>query len=201
MTNGPPKPDDPITAAAVRAWCELDRRRAAWPGDTEIIDASTSLRALVVERARARATDPTEDELFDACAVLGRRIARAGGSVTLAAWTIDHAGEVLGTAGAEWLRPAAAAVAEGYVAEALEGARHDALAAWDFPGCIVPLGGAAIAIAASLPSDDAEAVAGWAARIAQAAAVRGVRKAFVAGAHSAAIVEALAIAGIRTVVT
>jgi hypothetical protein len=201
MTTDPSRPDDPATTAAVRAWCELDRRRAAWPSDSEVIDGSMALRALVVERANARATDPTEDELFDACAILGRRIAHARGSVTLAAWTVDHAGEVLGTAGAEWVRPAAAAVAEGYVAEALEGARHDALAAWEFPGCVVPLGGDAIAIAASLPSDDPEAVGEWAARVAQAAAVRGVRKAFVAGARSAALVEALAIAGIQTIVT
>jgi hypothetical protein len=201
MTTGSSEPDDPETARAVRAWCDLDRRRAAWPDDMEVIDASTSLRALVVERARARTADPTEDEVFDACAVLGRRIARARGSVTLAAWTVDHAGEVLGTPGAEWVRPAAAAVAEGYVAESLERTRHDALAAWEFPACVVPLGGAAIAIAASLPSDDPEAIVEWAARIAQAAAVRGVRKAFVAGARSAAVVEALAIAGIQTIVT
>ena len=50
------------------------------------------------------------------------------------------------------------------------------------------------------PDDDAEAVADWAARVARAAAVRGVRKAFVAGPQTGAIVEALLLAGIEPVV-
>jgi hypothetical protein len=185
----------------VKAWCDLDRSRAAWPSDHEVIGASASIRALVIERARARATDPTEDELFDACAILGRRIAEARGSVTLAAWTADHAGEALGVAAAEWVRPAGAAVAEGYVAETLDAAHRAAQDAWEFPRCVVSVGPNAVAIAAGYPSDDTEAVAEWAARVTRAAAVRGVRKAFVAGPHTGAIVEALLLAGIEPVAT
>jgi hypothetical protein len=183
----------------VTAWCELDQAHAAWPGDREVIESFASLRALVVERALARAGDPREDELFDACAVLGRRIARAHGSVTLAAWTADHASEALGTPGAEWVRAAGAAVAEGYVSEVLDAARQDALAAWEFPGCVVSLGADAVAVAAGYPTEDPEAIAEWAARVARAIAARGIRKAFVAGPRSAAIIEALYVTGIETV--
>jgi len=201
MSGAEVHPDDRAIVALVEAWCDLDRSRAAWPNDREIIGASASIRAFVVERARARATDPKEDELFDACALLGRRIAEARGSATLAAWTADHAGEALGVPGAEWVRPAAAAVAEGYAAETLDAAHRAALDAWEFPRCVVPVGHDAIAIAAGYPSDDTEAVAEWAARIARAAAVRGVRKAFVAGPHTGALVEALLLAGIEPAVT
>jgi hypothetical protein len=199
MPKSAPPPDDPTNVAAVAAWRELDRTRSAWPGDREVIESLASLRALVVERARARAVDPTDDELFDACAVLGRRIAQAHGSVTLAAWTADHASEALGAPGAEWVRAAGAAVAEGYVSELLDVARQEALAAWEFPNCVVSLGADAVAVAASYPSEDTEAIADWAARVARAIAVRGARKAFVAGPRSAALIEALSVTGIETI--
>jgi hypothetical protein len=199
MSSRIPPADEERIAAAVTAWCELDRARAAWPGDREVIEATASLRALVVERARARATDPADDELFDACAILGRRIAWGHGSVTLAAWTADHAGEALGAGGAEWVRPAGAAVVEGYVAEVLDAARAEALSSWEFPHCVVSLAAASVAIAAGYPSSDPEAIAEWAARVARAAAVRGVRKAFVTGAHAATVAEALLLTGIETV--
>jgi len=117
-------------AAAVEAWRRLDGARAACPSDRGASDAVTAPRAHVVDRAMARAADPTEDELFDACAVLGRQIARTGGSATLASWTADHAGEALGTPAAEWVAPARAAVVEGYVAELADLARRAALEAW-----------------------------------------------------------------------
>jgi len=201
MSRANAHPDDPAIVALVKVWCDLDRSRAAWPSDHEVIGASASIRALVVERARARATDPTEDELFDACAVLGRRIAEAHGSATLAACTANHAGEALGVPAAEWVRPAAAAVVEGYVAGTLDTAHRAALDPWEFPRCVVPVGLDAVAIAAGYPSDDTEAVADWAARVARAAAVRGVRKAFVAGPQTGAIIDALLLAGIEPVVT
>jgi hypothetical protein len=193
----PPPPEDPTVVAIVKAWSELDQASAAWPADREVIEGSASLRAFVVERARARATDLSDDELFDACALLGRRIARAGGSVTLATWTAHHASEAMRTPGAEWVRAAGAALAEGYVAETLDRARLAALDAWEFPRCVVPLGADVVAIAASYPSDDAEALSEWAARVARAAAVRGVRKAFVAGPATAAVADALTLAGIE----
>src|ERR1700678_3388949 len=140
MSGANAHPDDPAIVALVKVWCDLDRSRAAWPSDHEVIGASASIRALVVERARARAVDPTEDELFDACAVLGRRIAEACGSATLAACTADHAGEALGVPAAEWVRPAAAAVVEGYVAGTLDAAHRAALDPWEFPRCVVPVG-------------------------------------------------------------
>jgi hypothetical protein len=87
------------------------------------------------------------------------------------------------------------------VAEVLDAARQEALAAWEFPHCVVPLGADAVAVAAGYPSDDAEAIAEWAARVARAIAVRGLRKAFVAGPHAAAIAEALSLTGIATVTT
>ena len=187
----------PLEASpAVESWRERDRSAAVLPADREVIEASAALRALVLERAVARASDPSEDELFDACSLLGRGIAHGRGSASLASATIDHAAEALGAGAAEWIAPARAALAEGFVAETLEGARDDALGAWEYPRCAVPVGGSAIAIAASYPSDDPETVAGWAARVAKGAALAGIRRAFVAGAARAAVVDALGILGI-----
>jgi hypothetical protein len=182
--------------AVIAAWSARDRARGVLPADREIVDASAAIRALVVDLAAAGGP---EDELYDACAVLGRLIAQRGGSPTLASATLDHAVEALDARGASWLVPARAALAEGFAASITEDVRREAMRSWDYPACAVPLGEAAIAVAAGHPSDDDEVLAAWAARVAKSAAAKGVRRAVVAGGERAraAVVDALALVGIE----
>ncbi|HEY1695579.1 MAG TPA: hypothetical protein VGG39_25605 [Polyangiaceae bacterium] len=181
--------------AIVAAWAEKDRTRAVHPADRELASAA-GIRALIVDLVKAGGP---HDELFDACAVLGRLFAQRGGSPTLASATLDHLAEVLGARDAAWLVPARAAAAEGFAATAVEDARNDALRAWEYPSCAVPLGHAGVAIAAGHPSDDDEVVSAWAARVAKAAAMAGIRRAVVSGGEraSAALLDALTLVGIE----
>jgi hypothetical protein len=183
--------------AILTAWCDSDRSGAVLPSDHRIVDASTSLRALFVDLALSGGAD---DELYDACGVLGRLIAQRGGSPTLASLTIDHACDALGAREAPWMAPARAAVAEGFAMALTEETKREAARGWEFPGCAVAIGDSALAFAAGHPSDDDEVLAAWAARVANAAALKGVRRAIVAGPNRprAALAEALTIAGIDT---
>jgi hypothetical protein len=187
-------PHDP--EALIAAWCDLDRRAAVAEADREIVDASGPVRAVIAGFALAGGSD---EEIYDACAALGRFIAQRGGSPTLAAVTVDHAGDALGVRPAAWLGPGRAAVAEGFTRALLERAQQDALQSWAFPRCAVALPGGVIAIAAGFPSDDPELLGEWAARVANAAALQGARRAFVAGpvAARAAVEDALDVAGIE----
>jgi hypothetical protein len=184
------------TEDILRAWADKDRARAVLPADREIVEAAESPRALIVERAM---TEGAEDELYDACLMLGRLVAQRGGSPTFASSMLEHAAEALGTRSAHWLPAARAAVAEGFVAATVEAARNEAMQSWEFPSCVVPLGEAALAIAAGHPSDDEEVLAAWAARVAKAAALSGVRRAVVAGGERAraALIDALGLVGIE----
>ncbi|HEX4628396.1 MAG TPA: hypothetical protein VH137_06350 [Gemmatimonadales bacterium] len=184
------------TDALVAAWCAHDDRSAVLPADHEVIEMSRSVRAMIADLAREAGAD---EELYDACAALGRLIASGGGSPTLASQTIDHAGEALGARGAPWLPAARGAVIEGFACTILERAREDAMHSWDFPKCVVSLSETRIAIAAGHPSDDPELLAEWAATIAKAAALQGVRRAFVSGPDPArtSVEDALAVVGIQ----
>lgn len=184
------------TEDILRAWTEKDRARAVLPADREIVEASESPRALIVELAMAGGP---EDELYDACLMWGRLVAQRGGSPTFASSSLDHAAEALGARSPAWLPAARAAVAEGFVAVMVEDARSEALQSWEFPSCAVPLGEAALAIAAGHPSDDEEVLAGWAARVAKAAALSGIRRAVVAGGERAraALLDAFGLVGIE----
>ena len=184
--------------AIVEAWCAKDRVRAVLPADRAIVDGSAAPRALIVDLVLSG--DP-EDELYDACGVLGRLIAQRAGSPTLASATLDHAAEALGVPQASWLGPARAAVAEGFAGALVEDARRESAQAWEYPTCTVPLSDSAMAVAAGHPSDDAEVLAAWAGRLAKGAAMRGVRKATVAGNDPArsALVDALSLAGIDVI--
>jgi hypothetical protein len=90
------------------------------------------------------------------------------------------------------------ALAEGFAAAARDLARSEALGAHDYPRCAVPLGPTTVAIAASFPEDDAEALHAWAARVAKAASRAGVHSVLLApgGAGRAALSEALGLIGI-----
>ena len=184
------------TEDVLRAWADKDRARAVLPADREIVEASEAPRALIVERAMAGGP---EDELYDACLMWGRLVGQRGGSPTFASSSLGHAAEALGTPTAPWLPAARAAVAEGFVAATVEDAKDDAMRSWEYPSCVVPLGEAALAIAAGHPSDDEEVLAAWAARVAKAAAMSGVRRAVVAGGERAraALLDALGLVGIE----
>lgn len=181
--------------AIVDIWCAKDRARAVLPADRAIVDGSNAPRALIIDLVLSG--DP-EDELYDACGVLGRLIAQRAGSPTLASATLDHAAEAMGLPQATWLGPARAAVAEGFAGTLIEEARRESAQAWEYPSCAVPLGDSSMAVAAGHPSDDDEVLAAWAGRVAQAAALKGVRLATVAGneAARAALVDALRLVGI-----
>jgi hypothetical protein len=186
----------------VEAWCARDRRVAFLPGDHAVIEATRGPRALIVDGVNELANpspDPrVQKDLFHACAVLGRIFAERGGSPTLVASTIDGAREVLPGFDADTARSARAAVAEGFAAARAEAARIEAAAQWDFPACTVPLDGVSIAIAAGHPDDDEDALAAWAARVANGVVRAGYRRAVLAGnaRACAALEDALSLAGV-----
>jgi hypothetical protein len=182
--------------ALVEAWSTKDRARSVIPADRATVDASATIRTLIVDLVLAGGP---EDELYDACAVLGRLIAQRAGSPTLASATLDHAAEVLDSRSADWVIPGRAAVVEGFAATLVEDAQRAASRSWEFPHCAVPLGQAGLAIAAGHPSEDDEVLSAWAARVARAAALAGVRRAVVSGGElaSAAVIDALSVSGIE----
>jgi hypothetical protein len=201
LVDGIADRDDPppVPSELVAKWCARDHERALTAEDHAIIDASVAARALVVERVLEKMSSGLRD-FFSACAVLGRMIAERGGSPTLAAVTIDGLCEALGVHDGPWTASARAAVAEGFAGARDETAKRAASAAWEYPRCAARLSDDAIAIAAGFPDDDDDAVAAWASRVAHDAALGHVRRAVVDGppAASAAVVDALSLAGIET---
>lgn len=186
-------PDRP---AQLARWADADRQRAVLPADRAMTGELSALRTLVLDLAGNPAA---EEELYDACAMLGRQLAQRGASPTLASATMDGAAAALLTPGAAWLAPARAAVVEGFARTLREMAHHEALQAWEFPSCAVALGEAGVAIAAGYPSEDDEELAAWAARVAKAAALAGVRRAVVSGSERAcdAALDAFGVVGIE----
>lgn len=190
-------------ADIVSAWCTRDAKRALIPVDHEIIAGTVGPRTHIVEHVMR---DAPHSDFFHACAVLGRIIAARGGSPTLAASTIDGLGEALIASSGEepdpsrqhWLVSARAALAEGFAAAQRDMARAEATAGWDYPRCAVPIEDGLVAISAGFPDDDGEALAAWAARVANAAARAGVRHVILAGSEAAraALVDALDLVGI-----
>jgi hypothetical protein len=168
------------------------------PRDHEIIEGTATLRTLLLELA---GSGPPEDELYDACAMLGRVIAQQRGSPTLASRTIDHASEALGAVQPGWLVGARAAVSEGFFTALVELERAEAMNGWEFPRCTVATGHDSIAIVAGHPASEHDVLVAWADRAAKGAALRGVRRAVVDGpeAPRRAIAEALRLAGIEVV--
>ena len=180
-------------AAAIDRWVAADLAAAVLPADRAFVAESAGVRALIVGLAQET---PPSDELFDACAVLGGLVAQHGGSPTLASATFEHAIDVLGSRSAPWVGAARGAVAEGFTRVVLDQAHREAMAAWEFPHCVVSIDAGVVAVAASHPSNDPEAVSEWAARVAKNAALGGVRRAIVSGRDAQAIVDSLAIMGI-----
>lgn len=180
----------------VAAWNAADTDCAVLPADRRVIEQSGAVRALIVDLA---ASGSAADELFDACAVLGRLVAQNGGSPTLAALTIDHAAAALGDPDPPWKSPARAAVLEGFASALVDSIRREANEAWEFPRCAVSVGDRTIAVAGGFPAEDDQDVAAWADRVAKAAALQGAKTAFVSGPEAVRVrlVDALNLAGIE----
>ncbi|MCL2450584.1 MAG: hypothetical protein FWD17_16675 [Polyangiaceae bacterium] len=180
--------------STIERWMAADLASAVLPADRTFVAESRTVRALVI----ALAQEPeVGDDLLDAWAVLGGLAAACGTSPMLASATLDHALGALALPDAAWAGAARAAVTESFMRAILDHARREAMSAWEYPACAVPLDDDAIAVAAAFPSDDPEIIAGWAARVANGAARRGIRRAIVSGREAAAVVEAFAIVGIR----
>lgn len=180
-------------------WAARDRARALVPADRAAVDATEAPRALVVEGLLG---DVQEKDLLHASGVLGRLLAGAGATPTLAGGTID-ALEAEAPAdrvrdGASWAS-VRAAVAEGYAAARDEAALAASCAAWEYPRAVVRIDAYTVAVAAGYPADDGEMAAAWAARVAGALHKAGVRRAFVEGRDpaKAELAAALELAGVE----
>jgi hypothetical protein len=185
---------------ALAAWREHDAKHALHGADREAIQSTDAARALVLELL-AR-PGPGRD-LYNACARLGRLLADAGASPSLAVATIDGAAQALADLGntcdVERLSPARASVAEGYFAVVIEGERASARRVWEYPACAVRVTKDRVAIVAGYPTDDGEALADWSARVALAVSRAGYKHAVLAGSEAAKaeLGQALSMVGVQ----
>ena len=187
-------------ARALAAWRKHDAKHALHGADREAILTADSPRALVLELL-AR-PGPGRD-LYNACARLGRLLADAGASPSLAVATIDGAAQALEELGVtcdfERLSPARASVAEGYFAVVVESERASARRAWEYPACAVRVSKDTVAIVAGYPADDGEALADWSGRVALAVSREGYKYAVLAGSEpaKAELGQALSLVGVQ----
>lgn len=187
---------------ALAAWGEHDVMRALHPHDRDAIRSTEAARALVLELLVSG--KPTRD-LFNACARLGRLLADAGASPSLAVSTIDGAVRALANVGIAVddarLPAACASVAEGYVAVVVETERATARRGWEYPACAVRVTKDTVAITCGGFADDADGIADWAARVALAISRDGYKQALVAGSDSARqeMAQALTLLGVTIV--
>jgi hypothetical protein len=193
------EPSPPDAERALAAWREHDASHALHGLDREAIRATDAPRALVLEHL-AR-PGPVRD-LYNACARLGRLLADAGASPSLAVATLDGAARALADLGIACdptrLSPARASIAEGYFAAVLEGERAAARRAWEYPACSVRVAKDIVAIVAGYPADDGEALADWAARVAVGVSRAGYRSAVLSGSEGAKaeLTDALSMVGV-----
>ena len=193
---------DSAPARALIAWRAHDTKSALHGADREAVRSTDAPRALVLELLMR--PGPGRD-LYNACARLGRLLADAGASPSLAVATIDGAARALEELGipceVERLAPARASVAEGYFAVVVENERASARRAWDYPACAVRISKDTVGIAAGYPSEDREALADWSARVALAVSRAGYKHAALAGSEAARaeLEQALSLVGVDLV--
>lgn len=195
----------------VERWCAADRVHAFVKSDREVIESTASVRMLIAEhllapppRGPQTPRAETQDrDLLNAFGVLGRLVAERGGSPTLAAAIVDGALEVLGPAAPvpAWALPARAALAEAFALSRHEASQAEGASRWEYPRCAVGLPDGTVAIAAGFPDDDLDALGAWASRLAQEAALAGVRRVVISGSARAeyALESALDVVGISLV--
>jgi hypothetical protein len=191
--------DDPQLVRVLAAWAEHDAARALHPVDRNVIRATEAARSLVLDLLGAGHVR----DLFNACARLGALMAEGGASPSLAAGAIDSGVRALEDVGVPHdgsrLAAARASLIEGYVGAVRDAERARALDTWEYPACAVRLDAQTVAIACGHPTADAEALAGWAARIAGQSVKAKVRIAVLAGedAAKAEVASALELVGIQ----
>lgn len=166
---------------ALEAWAKLDSARALHPSDHRVLVDAEPVRSLVLELLTAGA----ERDLWNACARLGRVMAEAGASPSLASATIDHAAMAVGLADPARIAPARASLVEGYVASVRDTERTSSAAAWDYPSCVVSLEDGVAAVACGHPTDDADALTVWAEGVARGLRRTHVKRAVLAGSEAA----------------
>ena len=194
----------PLTAdqaeRALAAWRDHDATQALHGTDRDTVGSTDAARALVLELLARPAAGR---DLYNACARLGRLFADAGASPSLAVATLEGAARALADVGIASdptrLGPARASVAEGYFAVTVEGERTAARRAWEYPACAVRVAPDTIAITASYPADDGEALADWSARVALCVSRDGYKRAIVSGSDDAKaeLAQALALVGVE----
>jgi hypothetical protein len=177
----------------------------AWTNDLGSGSISEADRHAIVVSESARSfvldgLDSADHDSLHAWAVLGRVLADAGASPTLAAHTVDALRDLAvgrGT-GSQWCAGARAALIEAYVAAQRERAELRMAESWRFPRCVVRLDERTAAVAAFFPDDDADATVRWADEVAAGLARMGVRCVHAEGStHArAALADALTSFGI-----
>jgi hypothetical protein len=182
-------------ADVLSRWSTLLQQTALSELDRRAVGATESARSLAMERAP---TIHSDHDALHAWGMLGRLLADADASPTLAARMLDTLVEAEGGA-PTWISLARATLFEAYVAtrrEAIELATADR---WRFPRCVVRIDDSTAAVAASFPNDDPDATARWADEIASGLAKWGVRRVYVDGetTNKAALADALGVAGIE----
>jgi hypothetical protein len=191
------------STAPVEAWCELDRAHALLTSDRGAIESSRTVRALIVELL-AQDHAAAERDLVNAFGTLGRVLADAGASPTLAASTVDG---LVGATRASAIAPgealqltARSALFESYVHAVAAAHAEEARRGWEYPACAVILQDG-VTVAAGFPTDDSEALAAWASRVAHQVALSGARRVTASGTDAAmrALAEALDVAGVQLV--
>ncbi|AKV01721.1 hypothetical protein AKJ09_08384 [Labilithrix luteola] len=194
---------DDVSKSMLSTWHEHDVDRGLHALDRDAVLASESLRALVLESFARPESKPRD--LFNACARLGRLLADAGASPSLAVTTIDGACAALKEAGITpspaLVESARASLCEGYFAGVVEAERTSARRAWEFPACAVQVDEETVAIAAGYPDADHEALTDWADRVALAASKKRFKRAVLSGPERGhtELARALEIAGIEVV--
>lgn len=192
---------DPLMRA-LAAWREHDVTRALHPVDRKAIASTEAARALILELLTSTAITRDPRDLWSACARLGRLLADAGASPSLAALTIEGAIRALEDTGIPHDEtrdaPARASVLEGYVAAMRETERGVARSAWDYPSCTVKLDAETVAVACGCPFEDGDALANWAAKVASRISRDGFKTAILSGTDEAKseLADALALVGV-----
>jgi hypothetical protein len=182
-----------MSAAAehAQAWTAELASGSISEADRHAVTVSESARSLVIERLGSAGHDS-----LHAWASLGRVLADAGASPTLAAHTVDALREVSSgsVAGVTWCRAARAALIEAYVAAKRERTELRIAEAWRFPRCVVRLDARHAAVAAHYPDDDDDAIVRWADEVAAGLAKMGIRCVHAEGSARAraALADALA---------
>ena len=176
--------------ATEKAWSDELASGSISEADRHAVVVSESSRAFVLD-----GLDSADHDSLHAWAVLGRVLADAGASPTLAAHTVDALRDVAlrGGSSATWAAGARAALVEAYVAAQRERAELRMAESWRFPRCVVRLDERTAAVAAYFPDEDADATIRWADEVAAGLARMGIRSVHAEGSARAraALADAL----------